>query len=213
MFKLDKKTHLIILFTFAMVFVVVYLYYTIQDLRKAQVELKRLQDELAVVKNLSNTVSCMKTDVDELKTVKHIKANIAAPTTATAPVATTVSVEPIPTQEDVASSVDTEEIRDILDGGMDDEEIVSQEGEVHEVDDVASEVEEEVQQDTPVEEVHEDENIEVNTDVPVKDQITPEELKNMKVDELKELCREYNLSTKGNKNDLLVRIFEHLGMN
>jgi hypothetical protein len=46
MFKLDKNTHMMVLFTFSLIFIVVYLYYTITDVRKMQKEVKRLSDEL-----------------------------------------------------------------------------------------------------------------------------------------------------------------------
>lgn len=212
MFKIDKKTHLIILFTFAMVFVVVYLYYTIQDLRKTQVELKRVQDELATVKSLTSAVSNMKADVDELKNVKHIKANIdinkmnvAAATpvekvsvaVADAPPAAVggapLEVHEVHEADDDTSSVDTEEIRDMLDGGMDDGD---------------ADIEIPAPVDAPAPALEEEE-----APVEEKPTLTPEQLKNLKVDELKDLCRDYNLSTKGNKNELLVRIFDHLGMN
>lgn len=205
MFKLDKKTHLTILFTFAVVFIVIYLYYTIRDVRKVQVDVKKLQDELAVVKTLSTTVGAMKAEIEEMKNTKHVRANIdianlPAPSTVVSvqeAVQETVqeeSVEADVQEEDDVSSVNTDEIRDILDGEDEEEE-------PHKEDEDDTEVSDE--QEGAVEEVD-------GTPGQTK---SPEELKNMKVDELKELCRSYNLSTKGNKNDLLVRVFEHLGMN
>lgn len=207
MFKMDKKTHLTILFTFAVLFIVIYLYYTIRDVRKAQVDIKKLQDELSVVKVLATTVGSLQTDIEDIKNTKHIRTNIDVCTLAP-PSQVIEAKEPVSLQEtndhDDVSSVDTEEIRDILDGEDNEEDGDTEDNESSE-DNENSESNEETEQDKEgdVTEVAE-------KNIPTT---TPESLKNMKVDELKDLCRSYNIPSKGNKNDLLVRIFEHLGMN
>lgn len=215
MLKLDKKTHLTILFTFAVVFIVVYLYYTIRDVRKIQVEVKKLQDELSVVKTLTTTVGSLKTELEDLKNTKHIRTNIdiaSLPLVETAMVQETTPASLPMAREDEVSSVDTEEIRDILDN--------EEAEEAEEVQETTSSSENLPIVDHPhmVEEDTEEETKDQGVEGTIEDvlegtTITPEILKNMKVEELKELCRTYNLATKGNKNDLLVRIFEHLGMN
>ena len=110
MFKLDKNTHMMILFTFALVFVVIYLYYTITDVRKMQRDIARLSSEVSVLANKKPTApqvapappTAPASPVVEIKECKPIvESKVAA-----------ASVE-----EDVLSesSVTTEDIKATLD--------------------------------------------------------------------------------------------------
>lgn len=53
MYQFSKNTHLTIIGVFAVIFIVIYLYYTITDVRKLQLEVSRLSKE---VKDLENKV-------------------------------------------------------------------------------------------------------------------------------------------------------------
>lgn len=51
MFKFNKSTHITIISTFAIVFIVIYLYYTITDLRKLQIEVSKLSKQVQELNN------------------------------------------------------------------------------------------------------------------------------------------------------------------
>lgn len=170
---MPKSTHIAILLFFAITFTVFYLYFTIRDVRKLQVEVKKLQNELGVVKALSATVGQIQSEMQQLSV----------------PI---IEVAPSADQAEVESSVDTAEIRNILDADADadDVEAANTEAEVKE----EPEAEDEAAEEEPA------------------PTLNPTTLKQLKLDELKELCKERGLSSKGNKNELLARIFESLGL-
>jgi hypothetical protein len=62
--KLSGSTHMTILFSFALVFVVIYLYYTINDVKRMHEDIKKVQTE---VQSLTTTVNKLNTDVVEVQ--------------------------------------------------------------------------------------------------------------------------------------------------
>jgi hypothetical protein len=100
MFKAGKSTHLTILATFALVFIVVYLYYTITDLRKLQIEVSKLSK---TVQTLAQSPSCCPMPGGACP----IGAGVGGPIP-------TMTFDPMPAPED-DDSVATEEIKNILD--------------------------------------------------------------------------------------------------
>jgi hypothetical protein len=62
--KLNASTHLTIIFTFALIFVVIYLYYTIIDVRKVSSDLNKITKEL---QSLSTSVSKLNNDIAEVQ--------------------------------------------------------------------------------------------------------------------------------------------------
>lgn len=62
--KLSGSTHMTILFSFALVFVVIYLYYTINDVKKMHGDIKKVQSD---VQTLTTTLNKLSTDVTELQ--------------------------------------------------------------------------------------------------------------------------------------------------
>jgi len=62
--KINSSTHMTILVTFALVFVVIYLYYTITDVRKMSVELKKASQD---IQTLSTSVAKLSNDVVEIQ--------------------------------------------------------------------------------------------------------------------------------------------------
>jgi len=106
MFKFNKGTHLTILATFAIVFIVIYLYFTITDLRKIQAEVAKLKTKVAALEQKpSEPASCPFAQVPE--TVKPVVAAVAvtATTTATAVAEDNESV----LTEDIKKLLDTED--------------------------------------------------------------------------------------------------------
>lgn len=62
--KISSSTHLTILVTFALIFVVIYLYYTITDVRKMSVELKKVTQD---VQTLSSSFAKVSNDLIEVQ--------------------------------------------------------------------------------------------------------------------------------------------------
>lgn len=102
MFKIDKSTHLLILFTFAIIFVVVYLYYTIIDVRKIQKELKTLSEDVLALKKLQAQENQATLHEEEQKRV--------------IPIVLATETEPeLDFEVDEDESVHTEEVQAVLD--------------------------------------------------------------------------------------------------
>lgn len=99
MFKAGKSTHLTILATFAIVFIVIYLYYTITDLRKVQIDVAKLTKEVQALKSSA--------------AVAPIQTHPMCIGDACIPPMPTMTFEPV--GADDADSVATEEIKNILD--------------------------------------------------------------------------------------------------
>jgi len=106
MFKLSKSTHLTVIATFAIVFIVIYLYYTITDLRKLQIEVSKLS-----------------------KQVQSLQAPVCAPqpTMVFTPIDVSSAEPPVAVvQEDDCTSVATEEIKNMIDESFEDTEQVQE---------------------------------------------------------------------------------------
>lgn len=183
MLKLNKGIHFNILTVFAIVFVCVYLYYTISDLKKVAVEVKKQSADIAnIVTNLAN----VNKDLGELK--KRAAAcpvaggcaikpqiNVAAqPVVQVAELSQAEAAQPqAPAEpEDDASSVDTNDVKNLLSDIPDD--------------DAADE-------DAPA-------------DPPAA---RPVAWADMTIDQLKKECKAAGLSTKGTKEALAGRLSEH----
>ncbi len=113
MFKFNKGTHLTILATFAIVFIVIYLYFTITDLRRLQNEVSRLRQK----------VSALEETTAVLPSSCPLQATHSAPLPTAAPiVSTAVSVSQVQQDDDDKSSVLTEDITKMLEAEEDDSE-------------------------------------------------------------------------------------------
>jgi cell division protein FtsB len=62
--KLNASTHITIIFTFALIFVVIYLYYTIIDVRKINTDISKVTKEL---QSLTTSVSKLNSDIAEIQ--------------------------------------------------------------------------------------------------------------------------------------------------
>lgn len=108
MFKLDKSTHMMILFTFALVFVVIYLYYTITDVRKMQRDIVRLSGEVSALTQAAASAS-------------QSAAPKAVPLPPAAPFVQVKECTTIDEDEEDDDSVSTEDIKATLDTHEEDE--------------------------------------------------------------------------------------------
>lgn len=231
---------MMILFTLILVFIVVYLYYMILDVRKIQQDIKKLQDDADGNKTATeNELKKLTTTTQELQqnqialsqqqasftttanpmqyaqqqhvyypqqnmyaaTVPFVdpQVMVAAPTGLDQ---TTIDVPVVPTQlhvvdavvastpcmDDDIASVTTEDIRNTLDCNDDDDEVES-------LDVVLSPVD-------AKEDIGTAKPIDINEKILSKS----ETLKNMKYEELKELCKAQGLCNKGSKDVLIKRL-------
>lgn len=212
MFKIDKNTHMLILFTFALIFVVVYLYYTIIDVRKMQKEIKRLNDEIVALRKSPSPpqpiVSHPQVTTEQVpvKATKSKSESIQVPiveiTQTDSQVEKKNMSELLDTVLDDADSVVTDEIRDTLNCTDDEEEVVAN-PEVTSLNATSQEV-----QDI-LKEIPEDVN-DIIDDIEKREKVDINELVNMKYDDLKDLCKKHNLTQKGTKEVLIKRLAETL---
>lgn len=205
MIKLNKTTHLMILFTFAVVFVVVYLYYTINDVKKLNAEVKKLSADVVKMnqdmQNIISTVSAFNKDVWDLKAGVPSNVNNLLVKTQTAPAPSTVatSAAAAPTMVDNQSTKKQSVIDEIdLDSDDDDNTSVNTE----ELKKIINENDHSDDEDTEqaVEAI-----VDKKVDV-VEQADTTDDLKKKKYDDLKELCKTKGLSTKGSKDQLIARL-------
>lgn len=212
MLKIDKHTHMMILFTFALVFVAVYLYYTIVDIRKMQADIKKSAVELdglktSYSKDVEGLISAIKQlQASQTKSVsvnKEVK-NLCA---TTVPVAKQVVKEVKPVEkegvvDDDSDSITTEDIKATfecdVDDGYDEVSVPV------DVNTIATDV------NDPIDEILETKNADQAQIAEVNQEIDVDAVKNMKYEELKELCKKMGLNNKGSKDVLSKRILESL---
>ena len=118
MIKFNKSTHLTIIATFAIVFIVIYLYFTITDLRKLQGEVTRLRQKVATLEENAGSASqsCpLKPPVEQ----QPPPAKKAETTTSAAPMVIPLSPVIKEEDDDDDSSVLTEDIKKMLDADED----------------------------------------------------------------------------------------------
>jgi hypothetical protein len=194
-----------ILFTFAVVFVVVYLYYTINDVKKLNAEVKKLSADVVkmnqYMQNIISTVSAFNKDVWDLKAGVPSNVNNLLVKTQTAPTPSTVatSAAAAPTMVDNQSTKKQSVIDEIdLDSDDDDNTSVNTE----ELKKIINENDHSDDEDTEqaVEAI-----VDKKVDV-VEQADTTDDLKKKKYDDLKELCKTKGLSTKGSKDQLIARL-------
>jgi hypothetical protein len=179
MFKLNKYLHMLILMTFTIVFIVVYLYYIVRDMKRMYQDFKK---QAADVHTLQATVS-------EIKSAVEMVMYGAAPAAAVAAIAVTATEASQAVQAPQAPPVDTEsveseDIRKLVEDGDDAEEDAPQPSLIEE------------------EEVAADEHV-----------LTKDEVMSMKLDQLKEVCKKNNISAKGSRETLITRILTEKNIN
>lgn len=182
MLKLNKGIHFNILTVFAIVFVCVYLYYTISDLKKVAVEVKKQSTDIA---NIVTNLATVNKDLNDLKKKAAAccpggacplpGAGAAKPqiNVAAAPIVQVAEAAPgaaAPPAEDDVSSVDTNDVKNLL-----------------------SDIPDDVDEDDPAD------------GAPVAPQPAWAE---MTIEQLKKECKSAGLSTKGTKEVLVGRLSE-----
>ena len=129
MLKLNKSVHFNILCIFAVVFVCVYLYYTIVDVRKIAVEVKKNGQDLA---NVITSFAVLTKEVSELKKKAAAVCSIKVPEITVTDAAAAAHVEEDEEEADMAAavaealnadteSVNTDDVKNLLNDMPDDE--------------------------------------------------------------------------------------------
>ena len=177
MFKLNKYLHMLILMTFTIVFIVVYLYYIVRDMKRMYQDFKKQAAD----------VQTLQAAVNEIKSaVEMVLCGGAAPVVAV----TTASMPPAAIANMDTESVESEDIRKLIEDGDDDEVADEQQPAA------ASQPDE--QQAPPPEE---------------QPPLTKDEVMSMKLDQLKEVCKMNNISIKGSRETLINRILTEKNIN
>lgn len=200
MLKLNKSVHFNILCIFAIVFVCVYLYYTITDVKKIAVETKKNSQD---IQNLITSIGTLTKEVTELKKKALVcavggAAGMAAcklPVMNVTPkvvVSDAVPGEPPAAAAHDNDSVNTDDVKNLLGDIPDDDDEVD--GLVEPVTE-GCDVEEDILESVTMKQDQKDYKL-----------MSEEELKKEKYEDLKEYCRRVNLSIKGNKDALIQRI-------
>lgn len=186
MLKIDKTTHMMILFTFGLVFVSIYLYYTIVDVRRVQTEMKRLlEDNEARKAATAKEIEALSNAVMQLS-VKTPEQKPCVPPVCEIKKERVQIVEVIPVEKTIEKdddSVITEDIRKSLECDSDE--------------DVDVEIEAILES--------EQDNNEKKSQV----SMTEDKLQTMKYEELRDMCKEVGISYKGVKDVLYKRLHEH----
>jgi hypothetical protein len=221
MFKIDKSTHMMIMFTFAIVFVVVYLYFTITDVRKMQRDMVRLSEEVLNLQKMLIKQQQPTQLVQQVPKVQLPKVEVSEKTH---------SNEIVPEDED---SVVTEDIRAALECSDDADDEHELETATDETAPLASAAEEqqaeaeaeaEAEAQAQVEEEAEIKSVHSGIDEPhfefnIKSvsenefpstKLSVDEIKALKYDELRQQCRAHDLHSKGTKDSMIQRLIEHL---
>jgi hypothetical protein len=180
MLKLNKSIHFNILCIFAIVFVCVYLYYTITDVKKIAVEVKKHGQDIP------NIVTSLATITKELGELKKKAAACS--------VGGVCQVKPVITAQEVVEQEEPE-------SEPDDDDSVATEDVKH----LLSDIPDDEGNDDTAPDVLEEEFLEETSAKDYKS-MSAEELKHEKYDDLKEYCKNNNINAKGTKDVLIQRI-------
>jgi hypothetical protein len=188
MLKINKTTHIMILSTFAIVFIVVYLYYTINDVKKLSAEVKKNAADITKltqdIQNAMNVITNLNADVLEVRG-NNMGSVMRQKTQSQSQSKSKIEIKD---DESEQSSVDSQLLKNIL-VGHDDEDY--EDGTVEEV------IE-------GVEDADVKQNIEDN--VTQKEENKVVDYKSMKYDELKEIAKRKGISSKGTKDQLVAKL-------
>lgn len=203
MFKLNKATHMMILMTFTIVFVVVYMYYMISDVKKMYVEVKKHGQEIVALQKLSGEVQEIKNVVSSFGSLGSSAAMVAEamfmpsylPPThienpmsgSSCPPITVKQTSPAPPPPPPQAPLPSSQPDDVNVASVEDDD----------VDSVATEDIKKL-----VEDCGDDEE---KPALP-----SEEEVKKMKFEDIRDLCKKHTISTKGTKDVLIARFIEYM---
>lgn len=217
MAKLNKTTHLMILFTFAIVFIVIYLYYTIGDVKKMNSEVRRLVSDVSKLNQDVQNILAMMPKIPSTASNLQIPTGHSAPQSSGSAAAQVVPAQSQPQVQVTAKPVQVSKpvvsapVKQVLPPVDDDEEDEASSVNTEELKRIINDVDDEVHDDNDVEvekslEKSIEETLE-HTESVVSDPLPSEEnLKKLKAEEIKDLCRARGLSTRGSKEQLIAKL-------
>ena len=229
MLKLDKNTHLMIIVTFSLIFIVVYLYYTITDVRNMQKTIKKLTDDLVIVSQKVHTLedkcvqsfskqqACNPAPKQDTLKDNGKKGNVVSVTQVVVNETLPIDTTYVSCEDEDDQSVLTSEVREVLECTDDEEDGVV--GDVP----VDSSVDENVDAINILDIINNKDNNtandqetiqvineELHVELVEKAAVSIEDVQKMKYDELRELSRKLNVNQKGTKDILVKRLSEFL---
>lgn len=208
MIKFNKSTHLMILFTFAIIFVVLYLYYTINDVKRMSNELKKITSDVQKInldiQGLNGALNNLNLATNNLIVQKQSHQNTTASVQVVAkPVnnsqscqikqSSTALINDLEDddEDDDATSVNTEELKNIIN---------ENDGEEEEEKSSESEKKESI---IPTDGVSDADESDDNDDLKLEETV---DFHKLKYEELKDLCKKKGISTKGTKDQLISKL-------
>lgn len=189
--RFNKFTHLSLLVVFAIIFIVIYLYYTISDVKKIHQEVSKLTRDMEFLNgSLQQMTTALLTNTIPISTPSAPPANIETEP----PVAALAPEQVQESNDDEDEEVASQEIQQIMESIEDDED--------QELNSTSP---------TPNVDINSIDAVDVTETVTSKqsvaiENLTMEELKKVSYDDIKKYCKEHSINTKGTKDVLIYRI-------
>lgn len=190
--KINRSTHFMILVLFAIAFVVIYLYYTIKDVKKIHAEIARLSnDVLQLTQSITNITNTL--------------INQAAPLASSAAVCMAPFAQTSSTQgiNKVQVTIPVGTVDEAETGSVSGDSVAT--AEMHKIIESIDEVED-------THETQEAEQVDVQTapqsvmSTNTQSPLDVKQLKSLPYDALKKYCKDNGLDSKGTKDALVARI-------
>lgn len=209
--KFNKLTHLSIIVVLAIVFIVVYLYYTISDVKKIHNEVAKLTDDITKMNtsmsNISNTLTLLLTPPQSQPSQPTQEAGGVCnmPQGQTQEQVQQDDASSVNAQELMAiiETIEDEKVEDEVKDEVKDEEVVVQDEAVH--DDVKEEVNDVANLDD-IEEMMPQTLKDLTSAINDLSVLSVAELKNFPYDTIKKYCKSNGIDNKGTKDVLIYRI-------
>lgn len=183
--KINRSTHFMILVLFAIAFVVIYLYYTIKDVKKIHLEISRLSnDVLQLTQSISNITNTL---ISQAAPAPSTSAAVCVAPFTVAHSAPQVHVTiPEETGSSSGDSVETAEMHKIIES-------------IDEVEEV----------EAPITTNNADAEQQVGS---LQTPFDANQLKSMSYDTVRKYCKDNGIDTKGSKDALVARILAKQGV-
>jgi len=201
MLPFNKNTHFIIILVFILFFIVIYLYYTINDVKQLTNEIKKLSSDSQKnnqdINSLVSTISTLNNELNSLKSRNIFEKCTQNSCT----IQNNKNIE-LQNDNDDSSSVNTEELKQIIsENDKTNEELDNIVEELTEIVNDNDDEEDEIEAAKTAEETAE--TAETDKKMEKKETIDYHKLK---YDEIKDLCKSKGISTKGTKDQLIAKL-------
>lgn len=197
----NKSTHIQLLITGFIVLIGLYLYLTIKDIKRLNIDLSKTNNDVI---SLSTIISRLKNEIDQLKNGNSLHNNMIQSL--------------LDKDADSLESVTEEDDEDDEQDNDEDEEDENIADDIKElVDSIPEDIIEDVEPEVPISQVQEEkidsvpESDSLQSTEPLGNKMPDykiKELHQMKIDQLKNIAKEYKVSTKGTKDAIISRLSE-----